>query len=99
MWMLYARGPAPNSQYWPGRRSLGVMDALAWPAALAIGVHVMPLASGVVPPVLLGLCGLLALRRCSRAIWRNEQYRFTTWQLGVPLALLVALGAVLRFAA
>jgi hypothetical protein len=75
------------------------VDALAWPGALAIGLRAAPLDGGIVQSVLLGLCALMAIRRCARAIWRNERYRFTTWQLGRPLALLAALGALLKLAA
>jgi hypothetical protein len=99
MWMLYVRPPAPNAPYWPGRQLLAVLDALAWPTALAIAVHAAPLVSGTLQSVLIALCALSAIRRCSRAIWRNEQYRFTTWQLAAPFAVLVGLGAVVKLAA
>ncbi|MCB2019389.1 MAG: hypothetical protein KDG44_01155 [Burkholderiaceae bacterium] len=58
-----------------------------------------PLATGVAGPVVVALCILFAVRRGVRALWRNEQYRFSTWSLGVPLATLLALGALLKVAA
>lgn len=99
MWLLFARAQPSNAPYWPGRRWLAVVDAVTWPAALAIALHAAPLDGGIVQSVLLALCSLSAIRRCALAIWRNERYRFTTWQLGRPLALLMALGALLKLAA
>jgi len=99
MWMLYVRAPTPNASVWPGRKWLAMLDALAWPGLVTFMVAKSPLDTGVVGPVVLALCGLLAVRRCVRALWRNERYRFTTWRLGVPLATLLALGALLKVAA
>jgi hypothetical protein len=39
---------------------------------------------------------LAGARRCARAVWRNERYRFTTWRWGLPLATLLALGVTLK---
>lgn len=99
MWMLYARAPTPDVPVWPGRKWLALLDALAWPCLVAFIVVRSPLATGVAGPVVVALCILFALRRGVRALWRNEQYRFSTWSLGVPLATLLALGALLKVAA
>ena len=32
MWVLFARAPPPDAAYWPGRRWLAAVDAVAWPA-------------------------------------------------------------------
>jgi hypothetical protein len=31
MWMLLVRSPPPDAPYWPGRRWLSAIDAVAWP--------------------------------------------------------------------
>jgi hypothetical protein len=96
MWVLYARAPAPNLPYWLGRRCLALLDAAMWPALLAFHVVNTPLNAGVVGPVALAMCAFIGIRSCARALWHNEQYRFTTWRLGAPLVALLALGIVLK---
>jgi hypothetical protein len=98
MWMLYTRAPTPNAAYWPGRKWLALIDALAWPSLVIVMVAKSALDTGVVGPVSIALCGVFAVRRCVRALWRNERYRFTTWTLGAPLAMLLAIGTVLKAA-
>jgi len=78
---------------------LALLDALAWPSLVAFMVTKLSLATGVAGMVVLALCGLIAIRGFVRALLRNERYRFTTWSLGVPLATLLALGALLKVAA
>jgi hypothetical protein len=96
MWVLYARAPAPNLQYWQGRRWLALLDAALWPALLAFNVVIFPLNAGVVGPVVLAMCAFVGVRGCARALWHNEQYRFTTWRLGAPSGALLALGILLN---
>ena len=98
MWVLYARAPAPNLSYWQGRRWLALLDAAAWPALSAFNIAILPLNAGVVGPVVLAMCAFIGLRGCARALWRNEQYRFTTWRLGAPFGALLALGILLKIA-
>lgn len=97
MWVLYARAPAPNLPYWWGRRWLALLDAALWPALLAFNVVTIPVNTGVVGPVALAMCALIGLRCCVRALWRNEQYRFTTWRFGASVGALLALGILLKF--
>lgn len=78
---------------------MALLDAALWPALLALLVVTAPLPSGVVGPVVLALCALIAVRRCGRALWNNERYRFTSWRLGVPMMSLLAFGAALKLAA
>lgn len=99
MWMLYARAPTPHASYWPGRKWLALLDAIAWLGLVATLVARAPLDTGIVGPMVLALCCLLGVRRCVWALWRNEQYHFTTWRLGVPLAMLLALGVMLKVVA
>jgi len=98
MLMLIARAPVPDAAYWPGRRLLALVDAVLWPALLAIGVANVPLDTGIVGRVGLGLCALSAVQRAVRAGWRNERYRFTTLRVGLPLAALLGLGLLLKLA-
>ena len=97
MWVLYARAPAPNLPYWQGRRWLALLDAALWPALLAFNVVTFPLNAGVVGPVVLAMCAFIGVRGCARALWHNEQYRFTTWRFGAPVGALLALGILLKF--
>ena len=97
MWVLYARAPAPNLPYWRGRRSLALLDAALWPALLAFKVVTFPLNAGVVGPLVLAICAFIGVRGCARALWHNEQYRFTTWRFGAPVGALLALGILLKF--
>lgn len=99
MWLLYARFPVPDARLWPGRRWLALVDALVWPGLVAVLVTQASLDIGLFAPVILALCAMLAVRRCVRAVWRNERYRFTTWRLAVPMATLLAFGALLKLAA
>ena len=99
MWVLYARAPAADAAYWPGRRRLALLDALIWPALFAAAAACLPIDGGVILPTLLAACALVAVRRCAVALWRNERYHFVTWRLGVPLASLLAFGLVLKVAA
>ena len=99
MWVLYARSPTPDIAYWQGRRLLALLDALLWPGLIAALVVDAMAETGVVGPVVVAICALFAVRRCARALWHNERYRFTTWRLAVPLVGLMAVGAVLKLAA
>lgn len=96
MWLLYARAPAPDAPYWPGRRPLALFDAIVWPAITAALVSSTSLQTGAVGSLTLAMCMLFAVRRCVLAAWRNERYRFTTWRCGLPLAALLVLGALLK---
>ncbi len=99
MWMIFARAPRPDARHWPGRRVLAMIDAVAWPAALAMGLAQLPLQTGALGQVLLAACLLAAVRRGWRAVFANGQYRFTTVGVAGPLALLLAFGALLKIAA
>jgi len=99
MWVLYARAPTPDASYWPGRRLLALIDAILWPSLVAFGVSRLPADAGLLGQLVLALCVLSALRRCARALWHNERYRFTTWRVGVPLMGMLVFGAVLKLVA
>ena len=99
MWLLYARAPIPDAPYWPGRRFLAMLDAVVWPALIATLVSSSSMQSGVVGSLTLALCALFGMRRCVRALWRNERYQFTSWRFGPLLAALLAVSAALKLMA
>lgn len=99
MWLLYARAPVPDAPYWPGRRPLALLDALGWPGLIAAMVGSLSMQTGIVGSLTLALCALFGVRRCVRALWHNERYQFTTWRCGLPLAVLLAVGAALKLMA
>jgi hypothetical protein len=78
---------------------LALIDAILWPLLVAVVVSRVPVDTGVVGQVVMALCALSALRRCGRALWHNERYRFTTWRVGGALFGMLVFGAVLKLAA
>lgn len=98
MWLVLIRAPQPDAPYWPGRRLLALVDALAWPAAwIALATHWSP-SAGIVGPMVMGLAVLSAVGRARRAAWQNHRYRFTTWYLARAVLGLLLLGLVLKVA-
>ena len=100
MWLVFARAPLPDVPYWPGRRLLALVDAVAWPAGwIALAAHLQQVV-GIVGPMVMALATLSAIGRVRRASWQNHRYHFTTWRWGrvaagslvVVLTLKVALG-------
>jgi fucose permease len=99
MWMLFARAPRPEARHWPGRRMFALIDAVAWPGALAVSIFQLPVQVGTFGQVLLAMCGVAGARRAWRAAVVNQRYHFTTAWATRPLALLLAVAAVMRLAA
>jgi hypothetical protein len=114
MWIILNQQVQPDAAYWHGRRWLAALDAVAWPAMLAapfvapfIAPFIAPLAgaplahhhTGLVGQVVVALAVVAALTRLRRALWANHRYRFTTWRWGRALALLLALGVLLKLGA
>jgi hypothetical protein len=89
MWILFRRAARPDAAYWPGRRWLAVVDALAWPTVWLMAVLSAPMSTGIAGRTVMALAVLTAVRRSYRALWSNERYWFTTWRWGVPLATLL----------
>jgi hypothetical protein len=98
MWMLFARAPKPDAPYWQGRRALALVDAVSWPAALAIGAVQMPMGTGLFGQVWLVACALAATLRVRRALLTNHRYRFTTASALGAVAFVLAVGAMLKLA-
>jgi len=96
MWIIYGRTPKPDAAYFAGRRWLALLDAVAWPVAWLIAISVIPYNTGVLGILAKAVLVLVALRRCQRALFRNERYRFSTLRWGVPILALVALGELMK---
>lgn len=90
MWIVFARAPAPDAAYWPGRRALAALDAVAWPLLALVLLSQVPGQAGLVAPVAYVICGVNALARLRTGIWENHRYRFATWRAArVGLVLLL----------
>jgi hypothetical protein len=98
MWLIFTRAPLPDAPYWPGRRALALVDAIAWPAAWIALATQLPKPAGIVGPMVIALAVLSALGRLRRAVWQNHRYHFTTWRWGRFVGTLLLLGAVLKIA-
>lgn len=96
MWMLIGRTTAPDAPYWPGRRCLAAIDAVAWPGALAFALHAVPQKLGVIGPLFVVVALLVSTRRVYRALFANHRYRFTTWRWAHVAAALSLVGFVLK---
>ena len=99
MWLLIARAPLPDAPQWRGRRILALLDAVFWPLFVAFGVNSLSNVLGLVGQVALAACAFVGASGAARAIWRNERYRFTTVRVAKVLAVLLAIGALLKVAA
>lgn len=90
MWLLVARQPRPDADYWPGRRWLAALDAVAWPAigVLLIAPHMKR--AGVFGAMAAVLLVVWAVRRLQQAVLRNHRYRFTAgWFLKAVIWVLL----------
>ena len=92
MLLLVSRGARPDVRYWRGRRTLAVLDALAWPAIVLVAIRTARFSTGIFGLVVSTLAVLIAARRLHRAIFLNQRYHFTTSRWGMVLAALIAIG-------
>jgi fucose permease len=98
MWfVLRQRAARPDAPYWPGRRFLAAIDAVAWPTLVVVASMCLPAHGVVVGAVLVAACVIAAARRLRQALWRNHRYRFTTWRFGRAALVLIVFGALLRW--
>lgn len=98
MWLVLTRAPLPDAPYWSGRRTLALVDAVAWPAAwIALAMH-LPQPVGIAGPMVIALAVLSAVGRAYRAAWQNHRYHFATWRWGRVAAGLLLIGLVLKLA-
>ena len=96
MWIIFTRAPRPDAPYWPGRRWLAALDAVAWPVAWAVVVARAPMQTGIVGMLSIACTALFAVSRLQRALLRNKRYRFTTWRWGRALTVLLLLGLMMK---
>ncbi len=96
MWVLFARAPSPDAPYWPGRRWLAAIDAIAWPGVAWCALNQMASSGGLVLALLLALLVVSAVRRLFTALLANHRYHFTTWRWGRVLAWMLAVGTLLK---
>lgn len=94
--LVFTRAPLPDAPYWPGRRPVALVDAIAWPAAWIALATQLPRPAGIVAPMVVALALLSALGRVCRAGWENHRYHFTTWRWGRVAAALLLLGLLLK---
>jgi small-conductance mechanosensitive channel len=99
MWIIVTRTPKPDAAYWPGRRHLAVVDALAWPTFWVALVAIAPFSAGVIGIIVVAIALVAAVLRVQRAILSNERYWFTTWRWGAPLFAIVVAGYVMKVVA
>ena len=75
---------------------LSLLDALVWPAGWFVAFSSLPMDAGLVGTCIRSLAIVAAAGRSWRALFDNARYRFTTYQWGVPLAAVCALGLTLK---
>ena len=96
MWMLFARAPTPDAPYWPGRRWLAAIDAVAWPSVAWCALHELANSGGLVLPLAMALLVVSVARRLFTALLANHRYHFTTWRWGRVLTWMLAVGILLK---
>lgn len=97
MFLLYARTPMPDLPYWPGRRLLATLDAVAWPVAWLVVIAQFAHPTGIAGAVAVALLMLFAMRRVFVALWRNHRYQFATLRWGRAAVFLLAFGLIVQF--
>ncbi|HWH81291.1 MAG TPA: hypothetical protein VNU71_03550 [Burkholderiaceae bacterium] len=96
MWIMFGRAPAPDAAYWPGRRWMAAIDAMAWPVAAALLLARVPGRTGVLLPTAVAVLALLGMLRLRKAVWLNHRYRFTTRKVTGILVVLMFIGIVVK---
>jgi hypothetical protein len=96
MWILFTRAPPPDAPYWPGRRWLAAIDAVAWPGAAWYWLGQFAGSGGLVLALAMALLVVSAARRLSTALLANHRYRLMTWRWGRVLVWMLAVGALLK---
>lgn len=78
---------------------LASLDAIAWPAIWITVMATSPFSKGVLGWAVISVAGFAAVYRVCRAIGRNERYWFTSSRWGVPVAILIATGSIIKLLA
>lgn len=97
MWFVFARAPLPDAPYWPGRRLLALVDAVAWPVGWMMLATHLPQPAGIAVPLVIALAVLGAVGRIRRAACQNHRYHFTTLRWGRVAAGLLLVGVAVTF--
>ncbi|MCE4558011.1 hypothetical protein [Pelomonas cellulosilytica] len=95
--LILRRERRPDAPYWPGRRLLAAMDAVAWPLACAVLALQIPKAAGLAFLVTV-VAALCAFFRLCGAILNNQRYWFTSWRVLRLCAFLLFVGLVTKLA-
>ena len=98
MWVLFTRGPPPDAPYWPGRRWLAAIDAVAWPGAAWYGLSHVVGSGGIAVALPMALLVVSAVRRLHSALFVNHQYHFTTWRWGRVVVWMWAVAILMKLA-
>jgi hypothetical protein len=92
MWCLLRRKIRPDASYWPGRRILAALDAVAWPCGWIVVAFSLRERTGLVGSVVVVFALLVSVRRIHRAIWNNGRYFFSTLRWGRAVVLVILIG-------
>jgi hypothetical protein len=95
MWMVFSRVPRADALVWPGRRALGVVDALLWPALALLLMTQLDVSTGVVGKAAFSGLVIALAHRAYTAVLMNGRYRFTTARLATVLFWAVAFDGLL----
>jgi hypothetical protein len=93
LFVVVQRERREDAKYWPGRRLLASLDAVAWPCIYSLLVLQTKAGAGLMRPVV-AVAGLWALVRLCVALLANHRYRFTTWLWLRFLAVLLLVWAI-----
>lgn len=96
MWVFFARSPPQDAPYWPGRRWLAALDAVAWPGLVGYWLSQFAMSGGLVAALAMAMLVLAAGRRLATALHANHRYRFTTWRYCRLILWFMAIGAMLK---
>lgn len=96
MWVLFARAPPPDAPYWPGRRWLAAVDALAWPGLIVLALNNVPSSGGLFSALTTAFLVASAVGRLRMALLANHRYHFTAKRWVPPLVRLLLIGMLLR---
>lgn len=96
MWVFVARASPADAPYWPGRRLLAAIDAVAWPGSACWALKSLTDKGGLVVALVSTLLILSAARRLMTAVSANHRYRFTASRLARVVVVLALVGILLK---
>lgn len=96
MWLMFERARRHDALYWPGRRVLAAIDAVAWPLVWIAAILQVRDRCGLVGAMVLAVASLQALRRLRQALCENHRYFFTTWRWARILSTVFLIGWLMK---